>query len=79
MNNCDIPSDGKKEKSHAGKGVDRGRVAGEAPLRAPACLVRLSTLSLAPPGQLGGAHWLVPGYLLCYFWSSPPPQPMGGS
>lgn len=54
MNNCDIPSDGKKEKSHAGKGVDRGRVAGEAPLRAPACLVRLSTLSLAPPGQLGG-------------------------
>lgn len=29
-------------------------MAGKASLRAPACLVHLSTLSPAPPGQLGG-------------------------
>lgn len=32
----------------------------------------------SPPWAGWGAHWLVPGHLLCCFWSSSSPLPLGG-
>lgn len=44
-----------KGKLDPGKGLVKGRVAGQAPLRTPPCPVRLPTLHPGP--QEGAGHW----------------------